>query len=361
MLEALETGIGLEVVQWFQTLHNPLFDALALFLHNANDGLFYVVVIGAIYWMFNKKLGIRMLFALIIIGLITLAFKDLFGRPRPYQIPNSGIIPLVTETTFGIPSGHASMALVIWGYVALWLKDRIVTIVIVTYVILMGLSRMYLGVHFPQDVLAGWLLGGIVLWLYATQVERVVSWWHEQSLAVQIGLPVGIGLISTLFFLGSIDGLTMIGLLIGVGIAVTIETRYVNFTYKDQWIRRGAQFILGLVIALVILEGLDIVFDMVAPTTYAYVENEEAVTALQAQVTTELDTPTAICLAGDEAGLEDLVTTACVEQVTPLGAGLRVLRYGLLAIFAVSLIPLLSIRVNLMERIDPLDISNTTS
>jgi membrane-associated phospholipid phosphatase len=201
MFEALETGIGLDIVQWFQTLRFGLLDSLALFFDFANDGLFYVVIIGAIYWMFNKQLGIRMLFALIISGIITLFFKDLLARPRPYEIINSGIIPLITESTFGIPSGHASMTLVIWGYFAIWMKKRPITYAVIAYVTLQGLSRMYLGVHFPQDVIAGWLLGGVILWMYATQIDHVIVWWHVQSLLTQIGVPVVFGILSMLFFL----------------------------------------------------------------------------------------------------------------------------------------------------------------
>jgi hypothetical protein len=74
MFEILEIGIGLDIILWFQTLRFELLDNLALVFDAVNDGLFYVVVIGAIYWMFNKQLGIRMLFALIISGIITLVF-----------------------------------------------------------------------------------------------------------------------------------------------------------------------------------------------------------------------------------------------------------------------------------------------
>lgn len=348
MLEALEMGISLEVVQWFQSIRFGLLDSLALLFHNANDGLFYIIVISTIYWMYNKKLGMRMLFALVTIGLITLAFKDLFARPRPYQILGGGIIPLITEYSYGIPSGHTSMALVIWGYVALWVKNRTITIAVIAYVILMGLSRIYLGVHFPHDVIAGWLLGGIVLWLYVTHVERIVTWWHEQPCPIQLLLPVVIGSVSTLFFLNSIDGLTFIGLLMGIGIAVTIETHYINFTPKDDVMHRFAQLILGLIVALVILEGLDMVFDAIAPPTYAYVEHsDQAIITLEAETETSSNTPTEVCTSADDDGLE---TSLCEETVTPISAGLRILRYGLLGLFAMGIIPLLSIRANLMKR-----------
>jgi membrane-associated phospholipid phosphatase len=351
MFGGLETGIGLEVVRWFQTIRFGLFDNLALFFHAANSGLFYVVFIGAIYWMFDKRLGMRMLFALIIIGLVTLVFKDIFARPRPYEILNGGIIPLVNEHGYGIPSGHSSMPLVIWGYCAYWLKRRPITIGVMIFVTLMGLSRMYLGVHFPQDVIGGWLLGGVVLWLYVNFVEQVVPWWEKQGLLIQLGLPSAIGILSMLFFIDDVDGLTFIGLLIGAGIAVVVESRYVHFTHTENLMRRAAQFIIGIIISVAILQGLDVAFEVIEPPTYVYAEdNTEGIMALQAQVVAADESATLVCTYAQENDLDEAMINVCEEQVTPLAALLRVLRYSLLVVVAMSFVPYLSIKGKLMER-----------
>ncbi len=351
MLEGLELGFGLQIVQWFQTLRFGLLDNIALIFDFANDGLFYVVVIGAIYWMFNKQLGTRMLFALIISGMFTLVFKDLLARPRPYDILDGGIIPLVTETTFGIPSGHALMTFVVWGYFAIWMKKRAITIAVIIYIVLQGISRMYLGVHFPQDVIAGWLLGSVILWLYTTQIDRVDKWWRTQSIVIQLGIPIAFSILTMLFFLGSVDGLTFAGLLAGAGAAIVLESRYVHFSQKQSTVHRVAQVIFGLVIAIAILEGLDIVFDVIEPPTYIYIEeNVTEVAALQAEIDIEQGTATEVCALALENDLEDAMVVACKQQMTPVSAGLRVLRYSILALFAMSVIPYLSIRLNLMER-----------
>lgn len=351
MFEVLETGLGLEVIRWFQTLRFGLFDDLGLLLHAANGGLFYVVFIGAIYWMIDKRLGMRMLFALITIGMMILVLKDVFARPRPYEILESGIIPLIKEHTSGLPSGHAAMPLVIWGYFAYWMKQRFITILVILFVFTMGLSRMYIGVHFPQDVIAGWLFGGLILWLYITFVEQIVSWWHRQSILIQLGLPLAIGVLSLLFFIDDLNGLTFIGLLIGAGVAVVVESRYVHFTHKDSLMRRAAQFIMGIIISITILQGLAVVFETIEPPTYAYAEdNAEGVLALQAQVVADEDTGTVVCSYAEDNNFDEAMTDVCQEQVTPLAGVLRVLRYAFLALFAMSIIPYLSIKGNLMER-----------
>lgn len=316
--EALEMGIGLDIVLWFQSIRFGALNVIALMFHYAVSGAFFVVVLGGLYWMFDKELAVRMLFALIIIGIWSLILKDVFARPRPPHILGSAVIPLVSDSSYGIPSGHSSFTVVVWGFFAYWMKNRAITIAVILFAFFMGLSRMYLGVHFPQDVIAGWLLGAVVLSLYIRYVEKVVSWWHKQSLALQIVLPLAIGVIMTVFFIGSVDGLTTIGLLIGVGIAVALETKYIHFTHKDSLAKRALQFVLGLVILGGVLLGLDVAFDAIAPPVYAYAEDQDAVTALEAlQVEAELDSPTSLCAEADRAGFGDEFERACELQVTP--------------------------------------------
>lgn len=101
--------------------------------------------------------------------LINNGLKDVFGRERPHFSP-----PLATEPSAGFPSGHAMMATLGYGFlvVLLWtrLPDRRMRIALAAstavYVLLIGFSRLYLGVHYPSDVIAGYTMGGawLLLW-----------------------------------------------------------------------------------------------------------------------------------------------------------------------------------------------------
>lgn len=90
-------------------------------------------------------------------ALLNFAAKSWFGRMRPALWQ-----PLAPETTFSFPSAHAmqTMALVLASAVLSWPTRwrGWVLFVGATFVILVGLSRVYLGVHYPSDVLAGWLV-----------------------------------------------------------------------------------------------------------------------------------------------------------------------------------------------------------
>ncbi len=94
--------------------------------------------------------------------------KALFARPRPDLLE-----PLIETTTYSFPSGHAFLSAVVYLLVACLLTSNIksrpcrisIWVVSITMTGLVGLSRIYLGVHWPSDVLAGWILGALwALW-----------------------------------------------------------------------------------------------------------------------------------------------------------------------------------------------------
>jgi undecaprenyl-diphosphatase len=104
---------------------------------------------------------------------LNLLLKELFGRDRPTLWET-----LVTEHGFSFPSGHAmaSSALGFSIMVTLWNTRFRVPACIVAgfYIVLVGFSRLYLGVHYPTDVLAGWVLSGtwVILMLYVFYPQR---------------------------------------------------------------------------------------------------------------------------------------------------------------------------------------------
>ena len=113
------------------------------------------------------------------IGLAALGnelFKDLIARARPDLLD-----PVVQERGFSFPSGHSALGMVAWGVLGvLVLRSRLphgvrigIVAVLAVVIVLIGVSRVWLGVHYPTDVLAGWTAGAVIVLVYARLTRRV--------------------------------------------------------------------------------------------------------------------------------------------------------------------------------------------
>lgn len=278
MFETLENNLGLDIVLWFQQNRSPWLETLTQILDQLGYDLAYVALFGLIFWAINKQEGIRLIFALAVIGLLSFFFKDLLARPRPFMVSDL-VNPVFEAEGFGIPSGHTSLAVMIWGYVALWVRKGWVWLLAITYMLLQGIGRIIAGVHFPQDVLAGAVLGIVTLAIYYPFVPRWEQFWRSQSISIRLMIAIIVPLILTVLVLifplnpQQIEAyLTVFGLALGVGIGTIIESESIQFQAHPQLWRRALHYILGIVLVVAILFGLSPLFDLIAETGFlAYI------------------------------------------------------------------------------------------
>ncbi len=158
---------------------------------------FYILILPAIYWCIDSAIGIRIAVMLVFSVSTNSYIKLLFHTPRPYWV-DSRVKAFSSETSFGLPSGHSQNAVSLWGTLALEFKKRWLTIVCVCLIILIGLSRIYLGVHFLHDVLGGWLAGGILLLLLWKLDKPVTRWITSRTFSSQILIVFAISVVLVL-------------------------------------------------------------------------------------------------------------------------------------------------------------------
>jgi hypothetical protein len=191
---------------------------------------------------------------------------------------------VVIETGYGLPSGHAQGTTTLWGAVALRLKRSWVTILVAAYVLLMMISRMALGVHYPQDVIAGTVIALAWLGLYAWLEPKISDWLNRQGMLAQVGIVAAFTAIMLLFHPGlvsvssprwlpqeiSLESLlagpvTPIAAFLGLGIGFVFEVRYVRFRAGGRWWKCALRFFLGLAVVLALRLGLGILFEGLGP------------------------------------------------------------------------------------------------
>jgi hypothetical protein len=151
-----------------------------------------------------------------------------------------------------------------------------VTLLVVLYVVLMSLSRMVAGVHFPQDVIAGVVIGLILLGVYAWLERPISVWINRQKLWMQMGVVVVVAIIMLIVHPFSIRPNSIGGLeyavaaasvFFGGGIGFALETHYLRFSARGVWWKRAVRLLLGVALITGLRFGLKDLFDGLEPAS----------------------------------------------------------------------------------------------
>jgi membrane-associated phospholipid phosphatase len=138
---------GIQFIIWLQSLGSWLTPIMKVITFMGNEQ-FYLLIAPAILWCLDATLGLRVGIFLMINGMVNTAFKVAFHGPRPYWYSSDVSALGSAENSFGAPSGHAQHSVVVWGALAERIKQRWVWIIAILLMFFIGVSRLYLAVHF---------------------------------------------------------------------------------------------------------------------------------------------------------------------------------------------------------------------
>jgi len=252
---------------------------------------FYLIIAPVVYWCIDANLGFRLGLYLMVSTGFNDAFKVFGHAPRPYwmdtQVKAHGV-----ETTFGIPSGHSMNSAAIWGTLATCIKKRWMWVISILLIFLIGISRLFLGLHFPSDVLVGWLAGILLIALLFWVEKPLLKWLNGQTSAQKIILAAIASL--TLIAFGYVARLTVAewetptawiqnaalatgkpdsidpfnpdslvssaGAMFGLALGYILLNNAGGFCVPGSLWQKNARFFIGLVGILLFWKGLDLIF-----------------------------------------------------------------------------------------------------
>lgn len=257
-----------------EKIRNPVLDVIFQTVTYLGEETVFLVVALLLFWCIDKKQG----YYLMVTGFVaTLAgqFLKLFCKiDRPWvKDPNFTIVESAREaaTGYSFPSGHTLITTATFGSIARFTKNHAIRILSLAAVLLVGLSRMYLGVHTPYDVGFGWLFGGaLVLILYPVMQKATKdAKWMWGVIAALIIASLG-NLIYVTWEAGRIDwellssadadnlddalknAWTLFGLTVGLIFAYLMDSKVTRFRTDAVWWAQLIKVSAGVVILLLI-------------------------------------------------------------------------------------------------------------
>jgi undecaprenyl-diphosphatase len=252
------TSIDLDISKFIQSFRSDFLDAFFLLITQFGDETVFLIVGAFLYWTFDKKFAYRFIMFFLYGAVLNGSLKFLTNTSRPY-LEHPEEIQLIGEGSLGtsLPSGHAqnstTMALVLaekHRQLGKWF-----TTFLTVMVVLVMLSRLYLGEHYLSDVIFGSAIAYSFYQLIRYIQTKPFAINYVQYLPLILLLPIAILTNDKNVFLASAS-------LFGFSIGYPLERRYIGFKEKTSWLIAFIKLAFGLGIALAIRAGLKEVFEL---------------------------------------------------------------------------------------------------
>lgn len=256
-------------VRFMEFLQNVLGEkaiSIISFFSEFGEELLLILILGFLFWCYDKKTGIYVGTNVVLGIVLNPMIKNIFWRRRPYfdhetikclrPVDSGADIYDINAQGFSFPSGHSTNSVTTYGSIARSRKSRILKVLAFVFPILIGLSRMTVGVHYPTDVLCGWLLGLVII--FVTPV--IFNKFGEEKrwlLNLCIFLFCCIGLL----YCKTSDYFSGLGLMAGFFISIEYEKRFVHFENTKNPIFCITRLVCGSILYLALNAILKLPFD----------------------------------------------------------------------------------------------------
>ena len=222
-----------DLITWLQEVMGKAGTSAAKAASFVGSETFTLLLLIVMLFCYKKEAGKRVAMTAITAGMLFPMIKNVVLRIRPYlahkhievlQVVEPDADPSdIIQQGFSFPSGHSATAVSVFGGIGRELKKRWMWTLAVLLPLLIGFSRIMVGVHYPTDVLAGWAVGLAAIFFSMLLEKKVKREWVRWVILLAIALP-------GIFWCTSRDYFTALGLLIASAVAFPYEEKYVRYS-----------------------------------------------------------------------------------------------------------------------------------
>lgn len=270
----------LEIMLFFQSVQNGFLTALANFFSFFGEEVAMILILLSIYWCINKKKGF-ILFCNLMTSLMCMQIlKAIFRVPRPFvkhpELIDAGRVE--TATGYSFPSGHSTGASAFFGSLYRLFSSKTLKVICIVFIICVPISRLYLGVHWPTDVIVGTAIGLFFVFVLTNALSHLFENKKELvKVTLRSGIAISaISLIAALAlhflpmdetaFSDLMKNMAVLGTaLIGMG----LEEKHVKFKTDGTLAKKILRLVLGLAV-IVLFQAMKFVFpeNLYYPASY---------------------------------------------------------------------------------------------
>ncbi len=222
-----------DLIQWVQNTMGSVGTALAKVFSFIGGETMSLLLLIIMLFCYRKASGKRVALTVLTASMWFPMIKNIVLRIRPYMAHQEGVKVLqvvepdadpmdIIQQGFSFPSGHGATAVSLFGSIGRELRKRWMWTLTIVMPLLIGLSRIAVGVHYPTDVLAGWAVGLAAIGFNMALVKYVKKEWVRYVILLALTVP-------GIFWCTSRDYFTALGLLIAAAVAFPYEEKYVKF------------------------------------------------------------------------------------------------------------------------------------
>jgi hypothetical protein len=204
----------------------------------------------------HRRIGAGLAILFLISASLNAISKAAFGMPRPFMV-DPAVVQLAAAAGNGFPSGHTQGALVVWTYLAFRSKNAWLWWLAGALVLVIPLSRLYLGVHFPLDLAGGYVIGGLLVFSFIITENPTAEMIDRCS----AGIVIAAQFAATAAALFSVKDqgpyvVSTVAALTGTSWGLFMERRWIEIQIRVSPIKRSVRYLAGIAGLLTIYIGL---------------------------------------------------------------------------------------------------------